>query len=252
VNDSATASDPAELGWTIVLPGIEGDGPVSRLMVRGLRRAGRRERIELVDWTTGFMPLFLHHLSARERNERVATDLAERIADYQRRHPGRPVNLVGHSGGGAMALLVAARLPPGHRLRQVVLLGAAISPGHDVASAARRVEGSIWNFHSTADVLLLGAGTILFGTVDRRHEVAAGNLGFPGAPAWNLAGLKRDGGGSEPPPVINIPWEPAFARHGYLAGHFGFVVPGFVAAHVSPCLDAPLRHSPAPEAAPIR
>ena len=46
------------------------------------------------------------------RNRQQATLLAERIRQYQRQYPDRPVHLVAHSGGAGIAAMAMERLDP--------------------------------------------------------------------------------------------------------------------------------------------
>ena len=57
-----------------------------------------------------------------------------RIVDYRKSHPGRPIYLIGHSGGGALSVLTLERLPPGTTVTGAMLLNAALSPGYDLSA----------------------------------------------------------------------------------------------------------------------
>jgi hypothetical protein len=48
----------------------------------------------------------------------------------------------------------------------------------DVERLLNRTTAGIWNFYSALDLPTVGLGTMLFGTMDRRHTVSAGALGF--------------------------------------------------------------------------
>src|SRR4029079_11614400 len=97
---------------------------------------------------------------ALERNREQAREIAERIVAYQDRYPDRPVTLIGHSGGAAMAVRVLESLPDGRRSDQAVLLAGALSPDYDLSTALGRTERGITNFYSGGDVLYLVAGTL--------------------------------------------------------------------------------------------
>ena len=55
-------------------------------------------------------------------------------------------------------------------VERVVLLAPALSPGYDLTPSLRAVRGDVVVFWSPYDVIILGAGTRLFGTIDRRPE----------------------------------------------------------------------------------
>lgn len=209
-------------GLVLILPGIEGRSFLNRAILNGLVDSGLPHAMEVVDWTTGNKFLTLYHLRAWRRNLRIARQIAQRIVDYQTEYPGRPVWIVGHSGGGAMALLIAEALPDDHRLTGLILLAAAISPRFDLTNALRHVERGIWNFHSWLDFLFVGLGTTIFGTVDGWHMPAAGMWGFGRRPQ------PADG-----PALTQACYHPRHVFAFNLGGHFGCVHRVFVSEHVA-------------------
>ena len=57
-------------GLAIVLPGIEGRGPLNWGIYHGLIDGGFPGAVVLWDWTTGMWPLLVFHLRAGQRNRR--------------------------------------------------------------------------------------------------------------------------------------------------------------------------------------
>jgi pimeloyl-ACP methyl ester carboxylesterase len=166
-------------GYTLVLTGIEGAHVGHAGLVSGLKSGGVPSEMEIVDWTTGMPPLMLVHLRYDGRNRRQAEQIAEKIVQYQDEYPGRPVNLIGHSGGGGMTLLTLEALPADRQVDSAILLAAAISPDYDLRPVLPKVERGIWNYSSLlGDGPLLIAGTTAFGTIDGKHTPAAGAVGF--------------------------------------------------------------------------
>lgn len=221
----------ADKGYTLVLPGVEGTSRHNISIARGLVDAGHPAAIEVRDWTTGRAPFFLYHLMALNRNKRLARDIAAQIVEYQQQHPGRPVTLIGHSGGAAMALLVLEALPEDHQVTQVILLAAAISPNYDLTTALSRSERGITNFHSWGDVPHLVLGTLAVGTIDRRHSVSAGASGFR-----TPAGLSEEGQRLYETRLVQVPYQVAMAGSRNLGGHIGPTSRKFVAEWVAPRL----------------
>lgn len=215
-----------EQGLVLILPGIEGQSFLNIGILQGLLDGGVRSAVEIVDWTIGSPLLAVYNLRAIRRNRRTAQRLAERIVEYQNQYPGRPVHLVGHSGGGGMALLTLESLPQGRRISSAVLLAAAVSPRYDVQAALDHTERGVWSFHSPFDALFLGVGTLLFGTIDGLHAVAAGARGFyPQTDVPSDAAEVR---------CRQIGYRPAMLWNFHLGGHFGCVNRVFIAEHLAP------------------
>lgn len=166
-------------GVVFVLPGMEGEGPLNHAVATGLKRGGVPYAVEIFDWTAPGGVLSWHrNLTDYERNQSQARRLAEQILGYWARYPERPVSLVAHSAGAGIALMTLEALPADVRLETVILLAPAVSPTYDLRVPLGRTQRGIWNFHSRADIAFLGAGTTVFGTIDRQHVRAAGAVGF--------------------------------------------------------------------------
>lgn len=227
------SADRAGRGITFVLPGIEGKSYFNSNIAQGLANGGVDTTIEVYDWTTGWLPLALYHLRGSERNREQAQKLAARIVEYQNSHPGLPVNLVGHSGGGAMSLLTLEELPADHKVNCVVLLAAAISPDYDLRPVLPKTDQGVWNYHSLGDGFYLVAGTTAAGTVDGKHMPSAGALGFK-LPE-NLTDSERALFASK---LHQVPYQPEMLLSGNYSGHLGPTMPNFVATHIAPLLAA--------------
>ncbi|MBI3864267.1 MAG: hypothetical protein HY290_20480 [Planctomycetia bacterium] len=229
------APERAERGYAIVLPGVEGTSFHNISIARGLVDAEFPGAVEVRDWTTGHWPMFVYHLMALERNRREARAIAEQIVAYQDRYPGRPVSLVGHSGGAAMAVLVLESLPEDRRITQAVLLAAAIAPDHDLTTALSRTDRGITNFYSWGDVPHLVAGTLTLGTVDRKHTVSAGAGGFVVPTDVSAAGRELYA-----TRLQQVPYRLEMVKSFNAGGHIGSTNRKFVTEWVAPRL----AHSP--------
>jgi pimeloyl-ACP methyl ester carboxylesterase len=218
-------------GLVIILPGIEGRSILNRGVAWGLMDAGVPYALEIYDWTTGYR-LPLSHLRWKNRNARLAAVIAEKICDYQDEHPGKPVYVIGHSGGGGMAVRILEALPDDHKLTKVILLAPAVAPQHDLRYAITRTEQGIVHYCSLGDVFLLGIGTLVMGTVEGIHSCSAGMVGF--AP-FNKLQMIDDRG--EPLPRLNeIPYQFPMALNWNWGGHFGCVNRIFVKYEIAPHL----------------
>ena len=128
-----------------------------------------------------------------------------------------------------MALLTAAALPAGRQLTGIVLLAAAVSPAFDVSHAATKVRTAIWNFYSWFDCFFLIFGTTVCGTMDGKHGVSAGAVGFRGPRAAELSAAGR---------LIQVPWNWRMLGQFNPGEHFGCVHRVFVAEQIAPLIIA--------------
>lgn len=216
-------ADRAEHGLVIVLPGIDGRMPYNEIAARHLAGGGLGMAVELRDWTA---PLgMLYNQTAVMRNREVARALAGRIMAYRRKHPGRPVFLIGHSGGTAIAVWAAESMPPNEPVDGIILLASSLSPTYDLSRALGRSRGGIVSYYSPLDGGLLGVGTSLVGTMDGLHGESAGKAGFR-APA---------AGGSYHK-LYQVAWHPGMIAAGHGGGHFEYMSPGFVERYVVPLI----------------
>ncbi len=223
-------------GLVLVLPGVEGESCLNHSVARGLADGGLPSAIEIFDWTTGVILLFPYHLRGRRRNLALAQRLAQRVVEYRCAYPGRPVHLVGHSGGGALCVLALERLPADASVTSAVLLQPAISPGYDLSAALAKTECGIWNFSSLLDVFFDGIGTIVAGTMDGRHTPAAGMIGFRPP-----AGLDAAGRELYRARLHAVPFRPSMCAAFHFGGHMDVTNRVFVAERIAPllhcCLD---------------
>lgn len=221
-----------EKGLVIVLPGIEGRSIWNYNLAMGLDDGGIDCGIELFEWGTKVPGGFLLNLADEERNRSEAVRLRDRILAYQLEYPGRSVRLVGHSGGAGMAIMATERLPEGAEVDSLTLLAAAISPTYDLRPALRRIRQCLINCYSDRDSILLGPGTILAGTIDRRHVEAAGKVGFevPEASSEEERAFFAK--------LHQFAWTPEMARMGHDGGHFGWTHRGFVRDWLVPIQSA--------------
>jgi pimeloyl-ACP methyl ester carboxylesterase len=173
------------------------------------------------------------NLADYPRNQRVATQLRDDILDYRREYPRRPVHLVGHSGGGGLAVLAVEQLPVEQPVSSVVLLAPAISPGYDLSQALRRTQFGIFNYYSELDAVLLRAGTMLAGTIDRRHAQAAGAVGFETPKGLDSAGVRLYGR-----KLHQIKWEPEMRWYSHFGGHMDWTHRPFVRRYLAVLIDS--------------
>ena len=216
-------------GLVVILPGIEGPGALSDDIVKGLDAAGVPYALKVQGWgrpvpLAGMLLNQVDVLGNRVASKRIANT----IIDYQDRHPGAPVYLLGHSGGGGIAIFVAEALPPGRRVDGVILLSPSISDGYDLSKALGHTRKGVVNFWSPEDVGLLVFGTSIVGNMDGAHSPAAGASGFH----------KTTGPASLFGKLYQVQWNESMAQSGNSGGHMDSTNSRFVTAWIAPWVTA--------------
>ena len=190
---------------------------------KGLREAGFEGRIIYWSWNAKHsgrggnsslpalwdVPLQIEH----------AKRIAARIAKHRTRHPDATIYLLGCSAGGGVAVRAAEYLTEDAWIDGLVLLSVAVNPRRDLTQAAANVRGPVLNFFSCLDVIILGLGTSLFGTTDRRRGVSSGMIGFRG---------------QQPASLKNIPWRLWMTRFHRMGGHHSAIKRRFITHVVAP------------------
>lgn len=229
-------------GLVVVLPGIEGPSIWNRNLVMGLDDGGINCAIRRHEWGTPVPGGFLINLTDIDRNRREADRLRDELVTYMTDYPGRPVQLVGHSGGAGIALLTAERMPDDLPLTAITLLAASVSPEFDLRPALAKTQHTILNCYSERDSILLGPGTRIAGTIDRAHSESAGKVGFVPLPPVLSVERRRYG------TLEQMPWTSEMRKLGNDGGHFGWTDRRFVRKWLAPKLRRYLksRRSDAP------
>ncbi len=219
-------SDRMQRGLVVVLPGIEGRGYLNEQICRGLADGGVNWAIEIDDWTSSWGPLY--NLRSEKRNRRKAGDLVERIKRYRVAFPERPVVLLGHSGGGAIAIWASEMLGKNDKVKGVILINVAISREYDLAKALEHTTDGIINYYSGNDWVLLGLGTTVYGTMDGKHGSSAGKEKFL-APTDLPQAYRK---------LYQVGWDMEMIKTGHLGGHFSSSSTRFVSRYVAPLVMA--------------
>jgi pimeloyl-ACP methyl ester carboxylesterase len=201
-------SEEYDKGLVVVLSGIDGRGPALHATCNGLEEGGVDYAVEIFDWTSSWG--VLDSLQNIPRNRTQAGDVAERIAVYRHRYPGRPVYIVGLSGGGGIAVWAAEAIGDGEPVDGIVLLAPALSPGYALSDALAASRGGIVNFHSENDWVILGLGTQTWGTIDGEKTDSAGRFGFVVPSEADPMAYGR---------LHQVGWRAEMASRGHLGGH---------------------------------
>lgn len=209
----------------ILLDGVGGWLAAPLIIQRTLRRRGAAVRCIIHNWHRGVPGNFLSDLMVRRKNEIQAVQVARLVLRLRRENPDTPLHLLGHSGGAALAVFAAQRLPCPGVLNRLILVAAALSPRFNLSEALARVD-RCYACMSRKDWAILGLGTRLLGTVDRRFVGSAGWRGFQRPEGWN------DRQEEAYRKLRQISWRDEFRRLGHSGGHNGWLHPNFIANHL--------------------
>ncbi|MGB7159377.1 MAG: hypothetical protein WBD40_15020 [Tepidisphaeraceae bacterium] len=213
--------------YLLHLPGITGAFSVHDKYLAALNAGGFDAQTGIYDWTNGRVPVFV--LGSRQRNREEALKVAALITAKYRADPQRPIYLTCESGGAGIAVWALEALPDDVQVEAAVFIAAAVSPGYDLSPALRHVRSRMYAISSKRDALVLGLGTSLFGTMDRRHGNSAGLVGFkpPAAPAFPEQYAK----------VEQVPYESKWwSEYGNDGTHWSAMTPRFASGWLAPRL----------------
>ncbi|MHB1557302.1 MAG: serine aminopeptidase domain-containing protein [Isosphaeraceae bacterium] len=211
-------------------------GGVGRLDILGVGlryaagAAGLPYRVEIFPWGHGFGRWYAD-LTGVDSRDRDAARLAEEIRRHRTDRPGSPLFIVARSAGAGIAVMALEKLDA-DTVERVILLAPALSPAYDLRRALRAVRHEMVVFWSPADLIILGAGTCLFGTIDRVRTIGAGLVGFR-VPASDGPGDDRT---RQYQKLRQVRWSPGMIALGHFGGHFGADSPGFLRKYVVPLL----------------
>lgn len=200
----------AQHTYLLHLPGIAGARGMDRLMLSGLRDGGFTGEIETYDWTEHDPGL--NALMAYQRNQTEAQKIADKLTKKFRADPSLHIVITSHSGGTGLAVWALEKLPPDVKVDRVFLLSSALSPQYDLTKALSHVRGKIYSFFSENDVLVLGAGTKLFGTIDGVRTESAGEVGFIMPPDADFQQYQK---------LVQKPYEKIWMEYGNIGDHIG-------------------------------
>lgn len=235
----------------LIADGVGGLDPCTFGLRHVVGRDGATPLVRGVSWGHGWGRWHADLSNVTNHREQSAA-LAEQVMAWRADHPGHPAFLVGKSGGTRIVVGALEALPEG-AVDAVVLLAPALSPVYNLSRALRAVDSEMTVFWSPLDVVILGVGTLLFGTVDRVHSVGAGLVGF------QVPTDLDDEGKRQYAKLRQIRWRPEMASSGYLGGHLGTDHPAFLRKYIVPLLRTvaaksdtePASRSSHPRPAPI-
>jgi pimeloyl-ACP methyl ester carboxylesterase len=184
--------------------------------------------VRVIPWGHGF-GAWHKDLTRTANRDAWGAKVAAEVLDFRERNPQAPVHLVGKSGGTGVIVKAMERLPE-TAVDSAILIAPALSPRYDLTRALEAVRKEMVVFWSPFDVIILGAGTRVFGTIDRVRSVSAGMVGFQLPEVPTEARRRRYA------KLRQVRWAPRMAWTGYLGGHLGPDNPAFLGRYVVPLL----------------
>ena len=188
----------------------------------GLREAGFEGEFRYWAWQEPWQGwLVLPAIMDAPMLEREAGRLARFIEARRREHGATPIYLIGFSCGAYVAIRALELLDEDVSVDAAATLAGAFDPRRDLSAAMHHVSGRLVVCSSLADWMIVGLGTMLFGTGDRKHTLSAG-----------MVGLRY----RRPPNdrLLEIRWRPALIRQGCYGGHFTAPAALFITHHLAP------------------
>ncbi len=222
--------NPCQRGLVVVLDGVGGLDLCGTALRYVLGAEKLPYAIEVVPWGHGVGRWFADLTKVANRDEKARL-VAEIVRRYASERPDEPIYMVAKSGGSGVVVKALEQLDH-QQVERVVMLAPALSPSYDLSRALEAVRREMVVFWSPLDVIILGAGTHLFGTIDRIKTASAGMVGFrvPGG------GRGDENKTQQYEKLRQIRWRPRMAATGYLGGHLGPDSPLFLRKYVVPLL----------------
>lgn len=217
-------------GCVFYLTGVAGECGTDRFLIEGLKRAELDLGVIVYDWTD-LQGGRRSNLQSYEEHRVQAQRIAERIATYQRLNPGKPVHLLGYSGGAAMVAFVLESLSPEQAVDSAIMLAPVVAPEYDLSRAMERCRGPIYCFYSSLDVGALMLCTTIMGNMDGYKGRAAGAAGF--VPPPHLTAAEQE---TYRRRLIQVGYDSRMLAAGHLGGHYGWTNPWFVGQWIVPLL----------------
>lgn len=180
-------------------------------------------------WQFGVPGEIWTDLMCLRRNRVMAAKLARKILAFRRENPNTKIHLLGYSGGGGIATFACEQLRGRRVIDTLILACPALSSHYNLAPALRAVTRA-YVFVSHRDSVVLGAGTWIFGTIDRVHGRSAGMSGFKRPAGLSAADRECYDRCRE------IWWDSSLRSLGHYGGHAGWGWSGFLKPHLLPIL----------------
>ncbi|MGB2987814.1 MAG: hypothetical protein WBE26_18250 [Phycisphaerae bacterium] len=228
---------PLDREVLFILDGVGGFQAAPLMVRRALQEAGSELGTVIVDWQCCLTGEIWTDLMWLRRNQLMGCKLARRLLAFRRAHPQTAIHMLAFSGGAGIAVFACERLRGRCIVDALILACPALSPAYNLGPAMRAVK-RCYALISRRDKLILGLGTRIFGTTDRRFSPAAGLLGFR-----LPAGISDDDARAYER-LREIYWLPSLKEEGHHGGHVGWGSVSFLRHHLPGMLRGEPRLPP--------
>lgn len=211
---------------------VGGAGPMGNIgsfdVPGGMRDAGYEGDVRVYSWQS-----WLHAGDQLNigRNREKGMELAERILDDRRAHPGVRINIIALSAGTGIATFALEFLPESAGVHNVVFLGCSLSSRYNLTRALARVKNKLYVVYSPSDGIL---GNVVWytGTVDRSDS----DDGIAGLEGFHMPYSSSGETSRQYSKVVNVRYRPEFALSSYDGGHMDSTSRVFIRRYVAPAI----------------
>ncbi len=216
------ATDEYNRGLVLLYPGSFNTTSEMIGFYYGLKEGGVDQAIEVVKWAA-----FLDHMidpeGAQVRIAARAHEEAARIKAYAEAHPGRPITLVGYSGGAWFAVATAERLDPSVSVDRILMMSPAIRRDYDLTAALAKTRLGAVCFWSPLDTFTVTIAAT-FNLADSTKSEPAATFSFD----------------MDDTRLHEIEYDPAWREYGYYGEHEEYLLlVGWIAEFVAPWVATP-------------
>ena len=197
---------------------------------RALRDLGSDIGTILYDGQTPVYGEVLSDLMWYRRNRLMGAKFGRKLLTFRRQHPDTRIHVLAFSGGAGIAIFGLEALRGRALIDTLILACPAVSQAYNLAPALRAVQ-RCYALTSHRDSVILGLGTRIFGTTDRKFESAAGRVGF-------CIPLDASKGDAEVyARMRQVRWTSDLKKLGHPGGHTGWASPKLLRRHLLPLLQ---------------
>ncbi len=214
----------------VIVDGVGGFQFAPVLIRRMLRQTNATMGTVYFPWQFGLVGEIFTDLMWLRRNRMMGAKLAEQLLQLRQEFPETKIHVIAYSGGVGISVFALEYLSVPTIVESLIMACPALSPSYNLAPALRNVNRA-YALISAADYGILGAGTTVLGTTDRKHCAAAGLRGFQipdHASTDDLAEYAK---------LKEIRWDKSQRALGHSGGHTGWASGKWLARHLRPIVE---------------